>query len=86
MATDIKIKAREEGRSSVDVRATNRWATLHDDGHGNGLLQKPPYSELPIRAQLVNSEGVCWEATYDDRYILKNDAAKFVGRSVAPSP
>ncbi|MBI3767038.1 MAG: hypothetical protein HY271_00930 [Deltaproteobacteria bacterium] len=33
----------------------------------------------PVRVQLVNGAGVCWEATYDPPAIV-NDVGRFKGR------
>jgi acyl-homoserine lactone acylase PvdQ len=62
-------------RSGVDGRAK-----MLAKGRGAGLaLPALPLTGLPLRAQLVNSAGTCWEASYATT--VRNDSTKLKARS-----
>jgi hypothetical protein len=69
---------RKSGR--FKLKASNRFGTLN-------VLMTPdqPYA-LPVTAQLVNSDGWCWDAVYGVLVQQDSDAAggKFVGLSSPP--
>ncbi len=51
--TKLQLKAAEAGKASVQLR-----------GKGANLPDVPLLPTLPLTAQLVNSDGTCWSATY----------------------
>ncbi len=68
-ASKLKLKAGSEGRAKAVFLGKG---SLLDLGSLGGV-------ELPIRAQLRNSSGACWEATYSTA--KTNDAASFIAVS-----
>lgn len=65
----IRLKPGEDGKARVSVQGLKQSLDLPD----------LPLT-LPVTAQLQNSEGVCWTASYDT-FISRNDDKKFIARS-----
>ena len=65
----VALKSGPTGKAQIVVK-----------GRGNNL-QAPPLSvmNLPVRVQLVNGGGACWEATYNSTF--QNTAASFKAKS-----
>jgi hypothetical protein len=67
------------GVSRVTVRKGVDRAKLMLSGRGSDLDMPSPVASLPLRAQLVNGNGACWEASYDAG-VTQNDAVGFKAR------
>jgi hypothetical protein len=65
----VQLKAGSTGKAQIVVK-----------GRGNNL-QAPPLSvmNLPVRVQIVNGGGACWEATYNSTF--QNTATSFKAKS-----
>jgi hypothetical protein len=49
-----------------------------------GSLNPPLPLGLPVRAQLQNTLGECWEASFDARGVEADDATRFKARARIP--
>jgi hypothetical protein len=65
----IELKAGEGGKAKITV--TGKGASLE--------LPALPILSLPVTAQLVTSDGTCWEATYSTS--LRNLAGEFKAKA-----
>ena len=64
----VKMALGVAGKTSASLQISNKLGTMNS-------FPAPPYSQLPLRAQLLNDEGLCLEALYSSP--SKNEGGKF---------
>ena len=64
----LLLKAGEAGKSRITLK-----------GRGAALDVPPLPATLPVRAQLLNSDGVCWEAQFGNA--TRNESDRLKARS-----
>lgn len=67
----MKVVSGVNGKTRARVIASNKFSTMT-------TLVEPPYASLPVRAQLLNTLGLCLEAQYAAP--SKNLVGKFKSR------
>lgn len=67
----LKMTIGTPGKTKIAFTASNKLSTMSP-------VLAPPYSNTPIRVQLINSLGTCYEAIMTN--VKKNETGKFSGK------
>lgn len=74
--------AAQDGITRITLRGSpNDRARVLVDGEGANLTVPTLPLQLPVKVQLVNDAGVCWEAQYGAGDVIRNEPKRFKARN-----